>query len=256
MIKQVLAVVLIFHLVACGRPDAVNTKEEINESVEGFPLFYPDQADSSLFNDYRGVLPFENGSRAVHLTLFTDNSFRWKEQCATKMAKVCEYKGRFKYDKDRNTLSFQIEGREVSFSIEEDQLYLLDADGKRPLVKIDQSAYLSRSALELGNTVWQLVQINDTQLEERIRLQSALRFHPDGSITYRIACNQCRGSWASMSKGEVNLKGGQCTKMKCSHPYEEEFNKAIRSVRFYEIGDDQLLLTNGSDLQIRLKTPV
>jgi len=241
--------------IACGRPDAVNTREEINESVEGVPIFQPSQPDSSLFGSYRGVLAEEEGESQMKLSLYEDNSFFLQKRCLSEAAMICEYRGDFKYDKDSQSIRFSVDGKVYRFSIGENLLYLLDKDGKRVQVTIDKTSFLGKSELSLGNTIWQFEKIGDSSLEEQLKRSSYLRFLSDGSLVYNINCNDCRAQWQILVEGELVIRGGVCTKKMCDHPHEAAFNKMLSSIMIYEIEGNKLILKDKTKVLAILSTP-
>jgi heat shock protein HslJ len=251
-IQLCLAILL---LLSCGRPDAVNTREEMNESVEGVPFFIPDQADSSLYGVYRGVLAGESGDVLNKLSLYEDNSFFLQQMCEQNSKMKCEYRGKFKYDHDNKSIRFKVDGEVYRFRIEEDLLHLTDKKGNKLQFPVDQTPYLTKSGIQLTNTLWQFESINDSLLSEEIQDNSLMRFHPDGSLYYNLSCNSCRGGWDAQVKGEITLKGGICTKMACVHPYEDQFNQLIRAIRSFQIKGDRLILSTKSKTVAVLKSP-
>lgn len=227
----------------------------MNESVEGVPLFMPNKADSSLYGVYRGILPDENGNVLNKLSLYEDDSFFLQQMCEQKSNMICEYRGKFKYDKDSKSIRFKAAGDIYRFSIEDDLLHLIDDKGNKLQLSVDQTPYLTKSTIQLGNTLWQFERINDSLLSEDLQENSYIHFRPDGSLNYNLSCNNCRGSWDVKVKGEIMLKGGICTKMACNHPFEDLFNRLIREIRLFQIKGDRLILSTKSKTVAVLKSP-
>jgi len=249
------SLITLFLFLACGRPDAVNTREDINESAEGVPIFTPEQADSSLFGTYRGVLAAEDGATLTKLRLLVDNSFILQEQCTTEPNRICEHQGQFKYDHKKKSIRYSVDNRSYHFSIEGNLLHRLDEAGKKVQSPVDQTPYLVKSDLQLGNTVWQFEKVGDSLLPKKLQREGYLRFLPDGSVAYKLSCNSCRAKWNTVVEGEIQIKPLGCTKIYCPNPYEDKLNRLLPQIQGYQIEGNTLQLSDKNTVLVTLKSP-
>ncbi len=204
----------------------------------------PSQLDSSQFGTYIGVLPCENcGSKQVILKLLEDDTYQLSEVHLDKPEKVCNYNGDFKYDEDTKSLRLPMEGNDARFEFVNGTLQILDKDGKKKVTEVNETPYLFKTEVDLSYAIWRVTSIEGNEVPKVRSYQSSMIFRADGSVTYTAGCNNCNGRYDSISKGELNLKVGACTKKMCEgEDWEMKLSKALLKCKKYSIADGELIM--------------
>lgn len=245
-----------FLLLACGRPEAVNTMEEIKSENEEVNLFSPKKADSSLYGVYRGILPCKDcGSVQYKLTLFEDNSYEMLELSQADLKEVKRYKGKFNYEAENNRILIKQADLKLHFDVRPNQLFLLNEDGQAMQLEVSESPYLNKGDLKLGSAIWQLISLEGELISESLPEFAWLRFRPDGSMSYTGGCNQCRASYAIKIPQEIYIKGGACTKKMCSFKhYDEQMSRLLNQSTQFQIEGNELIFSDKGKELIRFES--
>lgn len=245
-------------LIACGRPEAVNTMEEMNQSVEGVPLPGPSLIDSNLYGTYRGVLPCADCEGVQYkLSLSSDDQFELKEYHADHSCEECTHRGNFNFDKERKRLRLPLDGKQMRFQFKDEFLFLLDEGGEPVVGEISESTFLSKSPLNFISAIWSLDSIAGNMVADSLQKRTHLRFLPDNNFTYTGGCNECRGNYQSMIDGEIGLRSGACTKVACppnSH-LDDQMNRYLRGSKRYQIRGQHLIFFEGDQKVLVFETP-
>lgn len=235
-----------FLLSYCGRPDAVNTMEEIEAERGAVPLPLPGQLDSSSYGTYRGVLPCEQcGAKQVELSLHFDDTYTYKEIHLDEIEKICTHSGEIKYYEEKKMIRLPKEGDDIQFELLENSLHLLDNSNQKVVTEVSQSPFLYKSQLDLQMAIWIVGKIGGEKFPKEVYMKTHMQFNPDGSYTYTGGCNRCKGIYKTISGEDIYIKPAACTKKLCEgEDIDQAIGNALKEAAKYKVERRNLVISN------------
>lgn len=157
------------------------------------------------------------------------------------------FKSTGKFNWDANGSTIQLEGEKPGrFQVGENQLFQLDAEGKRITGDLADSYILKKDMSGIAETYWKLVELNGKPIAKTggMLKEPHLIFHAaTGRVTGNGGCNSLMGSYELLPGDRIRFSKMASTLMACpENDIEDAFLKVLETADNYVRMSNQLVL--------------
>lgn len=196
---------------------------------------------------YQGTLPCADCEGiATALTLNSALTFTHQSKYLGKSDSIFVSTGSFKWnDKGSDITLTANDGSVKQFKVIENQLFMLDQDGKRITGDLADKYILTKDQVEITEKYWKLVELNGQPVTTKEGNREAFlilkpennRVHGNGS------CNTFNGSYKLMEGNRIKFSKMASTLMACMDmELEQRFHKVLETADNYNLTETTLVL--------------
>jgi len=205
---------------------------------------------------YSGVVPSSDSPDvAIELKLNSDFSYEMKRTCSQKEISFISA-GAFTWNPAGNGIILQnvnAKGSFEYFSVQENQLLMLDKNGKRISGKNASKYILKKRMVEapsqdskLTNKYWKLVELMGDPITyaEGATKEAFISFNEDGTVNGNFGCNNFSGTYTLQDGNKILFSRMAATMMMCMDNMEVEgkFMQVLEMADNYNLNADKLVL--------------
>ena len=235
-------ITLMIGMSACKPTQNTNTTEETTATIS-------DNSQNALDweGTYSGTIPCDDCiGIGVQIDLKNDNVYNMTLTYKGKEVEPINLSGAFSWNKEGNTITLAKSDYPSQLSVGENQLFVLDKDGKKITVEeiVNQEYILTKIPTELVEKHWKLTEL----MGQPVTYQEGER---EAFITFKVedcrvhgnfGCNTFNGAYELQSGNRIKFSQMISTMMMCMNmELEQKFGEVLRMTDNYNLNDDVLV---------------
>jgi heat shock protein HslJ len=243
--KKILFITIMAGIIAgswfCGSPSKTTKSTMTTDSHN---------SQNSLDWDgiYGGTLPCAD-CEGIQKTIYLnkDLTYKLKIKYLGKQDSATEYTGKFTWNSQGNTITFNDEGGQTSsYFVGENALTELDKDGNKMAGELANKYILTKEKYAILEKYWKLVELNGKPVivDSSFRKEPHIIFKDEGSrFVGNGGCNGFSGTYQLGNMNKIELSQAISTLMACpASEIESQFLKTLAMADNYTINGDMLVL--------------
>ena len=240
MIKSIIAFAIPLIMMSCS-----STKHSTENAIDEH------NSQNALDWDgiYRGILPCAD-CEGIQTTIYLqkDLSFTIKSRYLGKSDSVFQMTGRFTWNKEGSqiTLTSSDSREKYQYQVGENILTQLDQEGKKITGALANHYILSKTAFELYERYWKLVELNGKPVivDSSFREEPYLIFKEENNrVVGNDGCNSLSGPFGLEGMNRITISKVAATLMACPDMNTaQQFMEVLQKADHYQIDGDMLTL--------------